>query len=280
MAKKNQYLSNEALLREIHKSKITYCSTAQPHHTRFDLIVSTLDEATDEKIAKALEKRGTRERRERRAEYKAITGKASGKEYHAIEAPIYEIGDAVIRLMTYEHIPLASTKTVIDENGEEIKSKKGKNYRLPKEAEGKEAVNFPPFKHYVKEGGSFREVLRSHWHGDIETGHFSLQHGRTTDWLGQSYMELVNRYSSRANFRGYSYRDDMIGEGLIRLAENGLKFNEAKTDNPFAYLTMCVHNAFLRVLNLEKRQQAKRDDIIEAMGGKPSSSRQLKNDGW
>ena len=70
----------------------------------------------------------------------------------------------------------------------------------------------------------------------------------------------------------------MRGQALVQLSQVGLQFNEAKSDNPFAYYTAAVINSFTRVLNLEKRNQTIRDDILIEQGHLPSYSRQIKHE--
>jgi hypothetical protein len=70
----------------------------------------------------------------------------------------------------------------------------------------------------------------------------------------------------------------MRGQALVQLAQIGLQFNEAKSDNPFAYYTATVNNSFTRVLNLEKRNQNIRDDILIESGHLPSYGRQIAHE--
>ena len=65
----------------------------------------------------------------------------------------------------------------------------------------------------------------------------------------------------------------MRGQALLQLAQIGLQFNELKSNNPFAYYTAAINNSFTRVLNLEKRSQNIRDDLLEEEGLNPSSTR-------
>jgi len=60
----------------------------------------------------------------------------------------------------------------------------------------------------------------------------------------------------------------------MQLIQVGLKFNELKSDNPFAYYTAIVTNSFTRVLLNEKKMQNIRDDILEENGLAPSWTRQ------
>lgn len=169
-------------------------------------------------------------------------------------------GDLVFRHMTYEHIPL-------DPNWSAKRIKKFIWH-------GYMPINFPPFKHYVMRNGVPMLVGLSHY----KDGEFSVNHGKVTDNLGRKYLMLTSKISQKPNFRGYSYLDDMISAAIMQLCENGLKFNEARGDNPFAFYTTVVVNSFKRVLNIEKKVRTLRDDLIENQNMSPSYTRQFEND--
>ena len=78
----------------------------------------------------------------------------------------------------------------------------------------------------------------------------------------------------RFNWRGYTYVDEMRSQALLQLSQIGLQFDESKSENPFAYYTAAVTNSFVRVINIEKRNQNIRDDILEQNGMDPSYTRQ------
>ena len=164
--------------------------------------------------------------------------------------------DIVIRVMTFDHIPLENRKN------------------KPKtEADLHSKCNFPPFKHYAYIDGELKEVARSHWEGGLDNGYFSVAHGKTSNKLGSMYIKLCERYSMRSNWRGYTYVDEMRGQALVQLSQIGLQFNEFKSQNPFAYYTAAINNSFTRVLNLEKRSHNIRDDLLEEAGLNPSFTR-------
>lgn len=192
-------------------------------------------------------------------EYK---NKPKQKEF-AVDLDDIEDNEIVFRVMTYDHVP------------EEFGRKKN-----PKsEADEKSKVNFPPFKHYAVINDQITEVARSHWRGDLETGHFDPLRGKITNTLGTMFLKLVERYSHLANWRGYSYVDEMRGNALVQLSQVGLQFNEGKSDNPFAYYTTAVMNSFTRVLNLEKTNQSIRDNLLIEHGHLPSYARQMAHEG-
>jgi hypothetical protein len=68
----------------------------------------------------------------------------------------------------------------------------------------------------------------------------------------------------------------MRGQALLQLSQIGLQFDESKSSNPFAYYTAAITNSFTRVLNMEKKNQNIRDDLLQDAGQMPSWSRQLE----
>ena len=70
----------------------------------------------------------------------------------------------------------------------------------------------------------------------------------------------------------------MKGQAILQLAQIGLQFDESKSANPFAYYTAAVTNSFVRVINLEKRNQNIRDDILEMNHMNPSYTRQAQGE--
>jgi hypothetical protein len=66
----------------------------------------------------------------------------------------------------------------------------------------------------------------------------------------------------------------MKGQALLQLSQIGLQFDESKSSNPFAYFTATITNSFTRILNIEKKMQNIRDDILEINGLNPSYTRQ------
>ena len=161
--------------------------------------------------------------------------------------------------MTYEHIP--------DEPGRK------KNPKT--DADHKVKLNFPPYQHWkFDEDGNLMCVGKSHWTGGMENGYFSKEDGKVNNKLALMWMKLCERYATRGNVRGYTYNDEMKGQAILQLSQIGLQFDESKSNNPFAYYTAAVTNSFVRVINLEKRNQNIRDDILEMNNLNPSYTRQ------
>lgn len=268
--KRQNYLNNKDMLKEIHKSKLSYCYLLDPEHGRFDIIVEDYaDIFKPEIIQQARENRAAQLSSER---YEAAyydwydnSKKAKDKPKQAdTKVNPEDIGEdeLIFRVMTFEHVP------------EDL----GRKSKPKTTADQHSKCNFPPFKHYTKINGEMREVVRSHWEGGLDNGKFSTTHGKISNNLAKMFIKLCERYSMRSNWRGYTYVDEMRSHALLQLSQIGLQFNEAKSQNPFAYYTAAVTNSFTRVLNLEKRNQNIRDDLLQESGQLPSFSRQLEHE--
>lgn len=260
---KNHYLTNKDLLREIHNSKMTYSWVMNENYTEFDVIVNSLEEINTDIIEEARKNRADRySKKAHQAEVKRwengeLTRKTKPRAIDfAVDPNTVTLEELVFRVMTFSHIP-----------------KENRKANPKQEADYHSRCNFPPYKHYAFIEGELSEVARSHWVGSPSNGYFSISHGKTTDALARAYIKLCERYSMRGNWRGYTYVDEMRGQALLQLSQIGLQFNEQKSNNPFAYYTAAINNSFTRVLNLEKRSQNIRDDLLEEEGLNPSSTR-------
>lgn len=261
------YLNNKDILKEINKSKLTYCYVQDEKYNMYDVIVRDINEINDVAEAEARKNKAAKIQSEGYAaamlthDKKDYKNKPKQKEF-AVDPDSFDIEELVFRVMNMEHVPLEPGRK--------------KNPKTPADERAK--VNFPAFKHYAYQSGELKEVVRSHWEGSLSNGKFSVSHGRITNKLGTMFLKLVERYSHRANWRGYTYVDEMRGQALVQLSQIGLQFDESKSDNPFAYYTAVVNNSFTRVLNIEKKNQTIRDDILIEQGHLPSFSRQIAHE--
>ena len=262
MIKRKNYLNNRDLLKEIHLSKNTYSSFVADGDDVYDIILPNVEKINIRTIAQA--KRNQADRLQKIAyEAARAEGQKVKQADFAVDWKKIDKQDVVFRVMTHDHIPLhpgrkKNPKTVADHHVQ---------------------CNFPPFQHFRLDNDDVAVCVgKSHWEGGLENGNFSKAHGRTTNKLARMYMKLCERYGTRSNWRGYTYNDEMRSEALLQLTQIGLQFDESKSENPFAYYTAAITNSFTRVLNLEKKNQSIRDDILENAGLNPSYTRQTENE--
>jgi len=261
--KRVNYLNNKDLLTEIHRSKNTYCSYISEGDDQYDVIVSDIKKINSINIAKARKNRAKRMTQRAWEEAKSLGTKRVKMSDFEVSPRKIDKTDLIFRVMTFDHVP-----------GDSDRKKNPKS-----RADHHVKVNFPPFQHFkLNKKGEPTCVGKSHWTGGLSNGNFQSDHGRITDKLARMYMKLCERYGTRSNWRGYTYNDEMQSQALMQLSQIGLQFDESKSENPFAYYTAAITNSFTRILNIEKKNQNIRDDIMEMEGMMPSYTRQAKNE--
>ena len=282
---KSNYLNNKDILKEIHKSKTTYCSYTQPEYADYDMILPEIGKINKKNI---LEARRLRAERLAKVAHEAATADGVKRKLDEFEIKLRDVldTDVVFRVMTWDHVPVDDAKTkkarmtaleIEDDEDPLLTEYDEMDLTHTKYVK----VNFPPFQHFkVDATGTPILVGKSHWQGDLETGSFEKMHGNMTKKLAHMFMKLCERYATRSNWRGYTYNDEMRSQALLQLTYIGLRFDESKSANPFAYYTAAVTNSFTRVLNIEKRNQNIRDDILEMNGLNPSYTRQGMSGGY
>ena len=261
-----QYLTNKELLKEIHLSKNNYSSYTKPEYCDYDLILPDTDKINIRTIAEAKRARALKLSQKALAEAQLINPKVKLAEVEIDYKKVAKT-DVVFRIMTHNHVPLEPGRKKTPKSRGDHHSK----------------CNFPPFQHFKfsTEDGAGKDDLicvgKSHWKGDMDTGAFNLE-GQITKKLAKSYMLLCERYSMRFNWRGYTYVDEMRSQALLQLSQIGLQFDESKSQNPFAYYTAAIDNSFTRILNIEKKNQTIRDDLLIEYGSNPSFTRQFEHE--
>lgn len=274
---KVNYLNNKDILKEIHSSKNSYCwfeDRSKDH--QYDIILQSLENINTDTILEAKANRADRIKKE--------TGEI-------VDQSQINVTDLIFRITCWDHIPLAPPKIPKSQEKKKKVDFFDFDVEAPEEIEADPlldladeptgtktkyiSLNFPPFYHYrLDTNGNPFIVGKSHWRGDLSSGSFSKDHGQMTHKLATMFIKLCERYATRSNWRGYTYNDEMQAQALLQLSYIGLKFDESKSQNPFAYYTAAITNSFTSVLNTEKKNQNIRDDILEMNGLNPSWTRQ------
>ena len=77
---------------------------------------------------------------------------------------------------------------------------------------------------------------------------------RIPEYIGECLLKISTRLSTKPNFINYTYRDEMISDGIENCVNYIGNFNPEKSTNPFAYFTQIIYYAFLRRIQREKKQ--------------------------
>ena len=86
-----------------------------------------------------------------------------------------------------------------------------------------------------------------------------------SNYIGECILKIANHLSYKPNFINYSYRDDMILDGIENCIQYIDNFDPSKSNNPFAYFTQIIYYAFLRRIAKEKKQAYIKGKLIQDM---------------
>ena len=87
-----------------------------------------------------------------------------------------------------------------------------------------------------------------------------------TNYIGECFLKIANHLSYRPNFINYTFRDDMISDGIENCLQYLDNFNPDKSNNPFAYFTQIIYYAFIRRIQKEKKQIQIKSKLIANTG--------------
>ena len=107
--------------------------------------------------------------------------------------------------------------------------------------------------HYVDNKRFFEEIVkyRDRLHSAREAG---LEDPRIPDYIGECIWKIAEKLSTKPCFMNYSYRDEMISDGIENCILYFKDYDPAIGQNPFAYFTQIVYYSFLRRIQREKKQ--------------------------
>lgn len=121
----------------------------------------------------------------------------------------------------------------------------------PKPKAKKNYINNPDF---LKALADFKERKRNNPNEPIP------------NYIGECFMKIAEGLSHKPNFINYTYRDEMIGDGIENCLMYFENFNPEKSNNPFAYFTQIIYFAFLRRIAKEKKQTYVKYKATEQFG--------------
>ena len=117
-------------------------------------------------------------------------------------------------------------------------------------------------KHYV-DNGQFLQAIVEYKQGVRDAQEHNREKPALPDYIGSCLLMIANRLSTRPNFARYSYREDMVADGIENCVQYFDNFNPEISSNPFAYFTQVIYWAFLRRIEKEKKQLYVKHKVIE-----------------
>ena len=108
-------------------------------------------------------------------------------------------------------------------------------------------------KHYVNNKTLYEEMIKYREKSE-QSKKDSAPLPQIPRYVGECFILICNKLSSKPNFMGYSYKEEMVADGIENCVAAAHSFDPAKSNNPFAYFTQIAWNAFIRRIAKEKKQ--------------------------
>ena len=119
--------------------------------------------------------------------------------------------------------------------------------------------------HYV-DNKKFLEAMIEHRERCGKAAKRNRKKPEVTNYIGECFLKIANHLSFRPNFINYTFRDDMISDGIENCLQYMDNFNPDKSKNPFAYFTQIIYYAFIRRIQKEKKQIQIKSKLIANAG--------------
>tara|TARA_Y100000741_G_scaffold107443_1_gene80455 strand:+ start:1000 stop:1488 length:489 start_codon:yes stop_codon:yes gene_type:complete len=119
--------------------------------------------------------------------------------------------------------------------------------------------------HYV-DNKKFLEAMIEHRDKCERAKNKNRKKPEVTNYIGECFLKIANHLSYRPNFINYTFRDDMISDGIENCLQYMDNFNPDKSKNPFAYFTQIIYYAFIRRIQKEKKQIQIKSKLIANAG--------------
>jgi hypothetical protein len=139
--------------------------------------------------------------------------------------------------------------------------KKTKSPSESKETE-QSTDSLPTTSHYI-DNKKFYDALVEYRKLVVDAADKGLLQPQVPNYIGDCFIKIATHLSYKSNFINYTFKDDMISDGIENCLTAVAKFDPSKSSNPFAYYTQIVYFAFIRRIQKEKKQQATKYKIIE-----------------
>ena len=113
--------------------------------------------------------------------------------------------------------------------------------------EEKEKKIIPKQKPHYVNNKKFLEAMTEYRELRIKAEETGKPRPQVTNYIGECYLKIANHLSYRPNFINYTYRDDMISDGIENCLQYMDNFDPEKSKNPFAYFTQIIYYAFIQI---------------------------------
>jgi len=107
-------------------------------------------------------------------------------------------------------------------------------------------------KHYVN-NEKFLEEMKAFRQAVLEAKELNKDRPRVPNYIGECIFKIATHLARKPNFSNYTFKEDMVSDGVENCLLYIDNFDPEKSQNPFAYFTQIIYYAFLRRIQKEKK---------------------------
>ena len=89
-----------------------------------------------------------------------------------------------------------------------------------------------------------------------------VKRGYITPELGKMIKDVTEGLSSTGSWRGYTWKEDMVGEGILTILKYMHNFKAG--NNAHAYLSLIAQNAFIQYIQKQKKHSTIKDKLYDS----------------
>lgn len=112
----------------------------------------------------------------------------------------------------------------------------------------KKPVNYVDNKKFFEEIVAYRKRLH-------EARAAGLEDPRIPDYIGLCIWKIAEKLSTKPCFMNYSFREEMVSDGIENCILYFKDYDPEIGQNPFAYFTQVIYYAFLRRISKEEKNR-------------------------
>lgn len=133
-------------------------------------------------------------------------------------------------------------------------------------------------KHQYVNGKEFFVMLKAYHESYLLSVENQTDKPLVSNEIAGAIVQICNRLSNSFNFIGYSYKDEMIADGIFKCLDKVHRFDPAISQNPFGFFSQLAYNAFINRIKIEQKQASIRARLINEKVTSDFVEQSLEND--
>lgn len=90
-----------------------------------------------------------------------------------------------------------------------------------------------------------------------------VEEPRMPNYVGECIVKMSERLATTYRFRNYTYREDMVGNGIIAAVKYAKNFDGNRFNNGFAYITQIIFSHMILTIKKEKQKYKANLEMIQ-----------------